>query len=706
MTPDRATRVGGRFHILWIAVIYCVMVVSGCGEWPRYGRQTPPEIAREAGTSTTPNERLKTDDPDKPIETQSPQKIVGTGRTVGRTLSRRAAIDANDPNALVLNFKDAELVDVVKVILGETLKENYLIEPGVSGTVSIESHRGFKHDELLSLLESLLAIHNAVLLREPSGLIRVLPRDRAASGSLGPLESLNRGALVAGYRSQLFVPRFVAVAELKKLLEPYVGNHVTLTSDEKRNVLIAAGTGTDLAKLRDAIAVFDVDWLAGMSVGLFPVSYSEVKTVMTDLKTVFSANTKDDMSDIVRFTPIERLNAILVVTPQARYLDDVEAWIERLDQAGATDERRLFVYRVENGKATEMAAVLSEIFSSRRERRVPLPQLAPGLEPVELRSPGLAPSVPTAPDQAGLAVTGSGEIRIIADEPNNALLLLATPREYRMVTAALRELDVTPLQVLIEASIIEVSLTEDLEYGVEWFFKNNLNVGGAERTGNALLDLGDGGLAALTPGFSYALTDSASRVRAVLNLLAAESELNVLSSPSLMVLSNQSAIINVGDEVPIPTRQAVSTIDPDAPTVNEIEYRDTGVILEVTPRVNSGGLVTMEVAQEVSDVGQTTTSGIDAPTFQQRKIASTVAVQSGNTVVLGGLIRDRTSTGESGIPGLYRLPVVGKLFGATTNEARRTELLVLITPRAVVDAAAATALTEEFRAKLRGLATP
>ena len=283
---------------------------------------------------------------------------------------------------------------------------------------------------------------------------------------------------------------------------------------------------------------------------------------------------------------------------------------------------------------------------------------------------------------------------------------MATAIEYQMIEQALKELDVMPLQVLIEASIIEIRLVDELSYGLEWAFQNGgINIGGgSDKTGSALLDLGDPGLSSLSPGFSYALLDSTGAVQAVLNTLASRSQVNVLSSPTVMVLGNQTASINVGDQVPIASRQSVSNIDPAAPTVNEIEYRDTGVILTVTPRVNPGGLITMEIRQEVSDVAVTTSSGIDAPTIQQRNIESTVAIQSGNTIILGGLIRDNASDSDAGFPGLHDIPVIGTLFGNTSRSTTRTELIVLITPRAVTNTQQAIDVTDEFQARLKGLA--
>ncbi len=279
-------------------------------------------------------------------------------------------------------------------------------------------------------------------------------------------------------------------------------------------------------------------------------------------------------------------------------------------------------------------------------------------------------------------------------------MILATAQQYRQVEATLRRLDVSPLQVLIEATIAEITLQGDLKYGMEWFFTNKVG----NKTGIGQLDLGVPGIAAIVPGFSYSIVDNAGAVRAVLNALADDSRLNVISSPSLMVLNNQTASIDVGDEVPITTQQQQSTVGGASPVVNNIEYRNTGVLLSVTPRVNAGGLVVMEVAQEVSNVaGESTGDANLTPTISKRSITTAVAVQSGQTVVLGGLIREQKTLGRSGIPGLYNLPLIGPLFGTTVDEQQRTELVVLITPRAVQDSADAAQVTDEFRSKMQSL---
>ena len=507
---------------------------------------------------------------------------------------------------------------------------------------------------------------------------------------------------------------YVAALEMQKILEPYVADSNNLRIDSKRNLVIANGTRQELDLIQETIRIFDVDWMRGMSMGLYPLTYVDPKTLKGELDSIIGAMeaepSKEMLGGLVRAVPIERLNSMLLISSTPAALREVEIWIYRLDKPGEKVGQRLYVYHVQNAKAIELADILGQIFAGTMkstERRPP--ELAPGQTPVEIGAEAGTPVPPparTAPTTIaggdGVSLPSSDSIEIIADDVHNALVVLATPQDYTMVEAAIKKLDVVPLQVLIEASILEVTLRDDLSFGVEWFFKNNALIGD-NKNGSGQLDLGSSLIRSLQPGFSYVIGTSAEDVRIALNALENESDVNVLSSPSLMVLDNQTATINVGDEIPVPARQSVSNLDPNAPTVNEIQYRKTGVTLNVTPRVNSGGLVTMEVKQEVSSAVTTTTSDIDAPTIQNRLIESVVAINSGETIILGGLIQDSQTDSEGGIPVIHRIPIVGKLFGRTVKDNHRTELLILITPRVVGGKDDARDITDEFRRKLRGI---
>ncbi len=619
---------------------------------------------------------------------------------------------------VTLNFENTNVLEVIKVILGDLLGENYTVDPKVQGSVTLQTSRPLAKDALLPALELLLRSNGAALVSD-GGLYRVVTLEDAVKAGSVPQLGGAAAPLPKGYGVRIVPLKHVAAPEMEKILTPltHAGNVVRV--DVPRNLLILAGTAREMERLLQTVDIFDVDWMAGMSFALFTPAYVDAKTLAGELENVFGKDKDGPLAGLVRLVPIERLNALLVVTPRPGYLKKVKDWVERLDFETAGSGRRLFVYHVQNGKAAELAEILTQVFEKDDSKAiVKPPQLAPGLEPAEIRSkaasrekekrastPGRAARVSSAA-QEGLAVEEGSSVRIIADEVNNTLLILATVREYRQVKAALEKMDIVPLQVLIEATIAEIRLTDELEYGLQWYFKNNLD--GGNKTGTGTLDLDaipDIG-APIIPGFSYAITDAAGRVRAVLNMLAEESNVNIISSPSLMVLNNQTANINVGQQEPYQTRgtsDTASTIVDTTTVVATYEYRDTGVILTVTPRVNAGGLVTMEIEQEVSNVQEGTVGVGGNPIFLQRKIKSTVAIHGGQTVVLGGLIRENTDFSKSGIPVLYKLPIIGNLFGTTEDNTSRTELVVLITPRVVRDAAEALAVTDEFRHKMESL---
>jgi len=338
-------------------------------------------------------------------------------------------------------------------------------------------------------------------------------------------------------------------------------------------------------------------------------------------------------------------------------------------------------------------------------------QAAPALAPSQAgaTSGEARPLALSTPPEGVVARAGAGEldvgaVTLIADDKRNALIVKATAADYAKIEQVIRKLDIWPFQVLVEVTIVDVELSGELSLGVEWFLKG---AAGGRRT-EARLDLGAPGIAPVVPGFSYTVLDTANVIRGVLNMLASASKLKVLSSPTMMVLDNHKASIRVGDQVPVRTSEAAGiTTSATLPVIaSTIDYKDTGVLLEVTPRVNASGMVHMEIHQEVNDVQQTTSSGIDSPTINQRRITTTVAVQDGETVVLGGLIRDRKSGSETGIPLLHQIPLLGWLFKSRTDVTARSELIVVITPSAVRDQSEARAVTDELQKRMTEITLP
>ncbi|HUD52835.1 type II secretion system secretin GspD [Parvibaculum sp.] len=602
---------------------------------------------------------------------------------------------------IILNFVNADVKDVAKAILGDFLKLNYAVGANVQGTVTIETSRPLGRNAVLPVLEQALRL-NGMALVKTNDIYKIVPAADAPREAGISRANGRRGTTQAGYGVEIVPLRYIGAAEMQRLLEPLAPAQGSLHSDPVRNVLIIEGTQQERSAMLDNIALFDVDWLSGMSFALYTPRYTDAQGLAKELGEVLGGR-NSPLSGLVKLVPIDRLNAVLAISPQARYLEQLQRWVDRLDRPGQSMDRRIFVYHVQNGRATDVAGVLLKVVNGGDAWKAAGRQTAGGERSTFAGGaipPGGIPGEADAQDAdldfgggAGISASGLENVSITADEPNNALVILATPKEYGVVEAALRQLDTVPMQVMLEASIAEVTLTDQLKYGVQYFFQ----------FGNSheirLSNNKTAAISASYPGFSYTFS-SGDDIKVILDALSAVTHVDVVSSPRVLVLNNQTATLQVGDQVPIATSTSQSTSSSDAPIVSSIQYHDTGVILKVTPRVNQGGMVMLDISQEVSDVITTDSSTIDSPTIQQRKINSTVAVQDNETIALGGLMKNSRTRGKTGIPLLKDIPVVGNLFRSTEDTSGKTELMVLITPHVVDNLQRARTVTEELRLKL------
>lgn len=610
--------------------------------------------------------------------------------------------DTNAAGEVTLSFEGADLREVTKTILSDILKVSYIMDPRVGGSITLHTKRPIPKAAILPTFETVLRMSGAVLLRQDDGVYQVIPSTLAGKGNLTPRLGEVGKPLPPGYTIQVVPLKYIGAPDIAKLLEPLSPEPGAIRVDLLRNLLILSGTEPELRHLFETIEMFDVDWLAGMSVGLFTLKNVDVKTVAGDMEKLFGDRSAGPLAGALRLMPIERLNALMVVTPQAKYLDQAKLWLERLDQSGLGEGgMRLFVYQVQNGKAELLAGLLNDAFGKRSgQQNTKAPTIAPGSQPIEVKSADTKNAAPLVPVTAGTtggsnALALPQDVRIIADKENNALLILAAASDYENIEAALRKLDVVPRQVLIEVTIAEITLKDELAYGLEWFMKKGARISGQ-------LDAGKAGIARLAPGLSYSWTSASGDISAILNMLATDSKLKIISSPHITVADNQKASIQVGDRVPTITQtQTANTATPGV--ISSVQYLDTGVLLTVTPRVNASGLVTMEINQEISNASQTTTSSIDSPTIQKRTAQSTVTIQSGETLVMAGLIKEEKSRSSEGLPGLSAIPLVGGLFGAQTTSDNRTELIILITPRVLHTVKQAVEVTGEYRQRMSGL---
>jgi general secretion pathway protein D len=650
-----------------------------------------------------------------------------------------------------LKFEDTPLADVLSLVLREIAQVDYVVYPPISGTVTLATQGQVTADQAVFLLEAALQANGMLMVRDARGTYHI-GRAEAIKGAVPALRQSGRGPLPPGYGAIVVPLKYMGAGEMASILRPMAPADAIVRVDTVRNLLVLVGTRTQAEGWLDIINTFDVDLLKGMSVGVFPLKYVTIAEVDAALRLLGGASASApaaaqgsanaaasvgrpaaaagaDAASLpgnfplfgaLRVIPIERINSVLIITPRAAYLDEARRWLEKLDQPGGNSaEAQLFVFAVQNGSAKHLANVLNGLFggdvsasSSAAPRSV-----APGLPTSTANTSGFGSSASSSAGAGAGALSGgtstvqgsglttvklSSGVRVMADEINNAVLVYGTRGEYEKIQATLKQLDVSPTQVLIEASIIEVSLNDDLKYGLQWIFSDTAR-GSSDLTGTGVLsNIAGAALSPVGAGFSYTLRNAAGNVRAVLSALAEKSLVKVISSPTLMVLDNHSASIAVGNQQPIKVGESITE---GGLSQTNIQYKDTGVTLTVTPSVNAGNMVTMQVAQGVTDVGQ-----IDVATgqrsFLQRQFASKLAVRSGESVVLGGLIRDNTTTGKSGVPGLHDIPLFGHLFGATTTNTNRVELVVIITPRVVRNEQDTREVGQELKDRMKVLFPP
>ncbi len=732
------------------------LLLGGCASLTAQRPNPPPFTFPEEGSATPLRGATEPQPAPAPAsEPQEPRLYPGNDRVVKLAPAPKPDPVLQQGDAVSLNFENAPLGEVVHALLGDLLKLNYTIDQGADVTVSLRTQKPLPRAQVLDVLDTLLLPHGLTLVRDPAGVYHVTARDGVKGGL--PVVGSGQEKALPGAGVLVAPLKYIGAAEMAKVLEPLAPEGALVRVDTVRNLLVLQGSKAQLEGWMQIIDTFDVDFLAGLSVGVFPLEHASVAEVKDAVALMLGqqalaggADAKggvagaaaaggnapggadaSPLSGLVKVLPIERLNALLVVTSRRHYLDLVRDWLARLDRPADNElEPRLFVYPVQNASAVHLAELLNGLFGAAGQGGAAKTSgVAPGLAPTRIGGTGMMAAntlggtggttsssgsgttptlgaqavqpAGTAPGREAAQTSVSqleGNVRVVADEKRNALIIRAPRKEYRRIEAALRELDKAQTQVLIEASIVEVTLTDNLKYGLEWYLQNGL---GGGRTGTAQFNMrSSGDIGPTQPGFSYTITNSAGVVRAALNALADKSLLRVLSNPSLLVLDNHTAVIQVGQQQPIKNATTVSSQDL---VTESITYKDTGVMLSVTPSVNAGGLVTMDIVQQVTDVGE-----VDAATgqrsFMNRQIQSRVAVRSGESIVLGGLIRDNESNGRSGVPVLADLPVIGALFSTTNDTRQRTELLVLLTPRALENDDALRQASQEMRERMRGIA--
>jgi general secretion pathway protein D len=670
-----------------------------------------------------------------------------------------------------LNFDNSPVASVAKVVLGDILGVGYVIDPRVQGNISLSSGRPIPKSDVVFALENALRIGGIALVRDDTG-YRLMPQGDAVGSGIADASD----RMTPGYGVTVVPLQYVSAQTVLKLVDSFATKQGMIRADTNRNLILIQGSGSERRNAVDLVLSFDADFLKGQSVGIFPVQNSNPGPIIAELEKIVDSGEGGMTQGLVKFQSIARMNAVLAVTRKPELLNRVETWIRRLDTTN-TGRSAVHVYRVKFGDARQIARVLNDVFgagsssgSSSSSLDSPGGQVAPGSGLASSSSGGSALNrLSAGPNQSssgfganasgragssGVADASSGSqpaygassasqgggslfdssatgqnsgrggagpgnvldgVRITADSVNNTLLIYASQEQYRIIEQTIREVDQPQLQVAIDATIAEVTLTDDLQYGIQSYIMSR-DVGLKPNTGSVGFNgatsvaaaAADVVLQRAIPGFNF-LVGSAQTPRAVLNALHAITDVKVLSNPSVVVIDNQVATLQVGDEIPIQTGSA--TVLTGSNTIaNTTDYRSTGIILRVVPRINANGNVRLDVEQEISNPVANSSSGSSStstnsltPTVSTRKVRSSVAVASGQTVLLAGLISDSQTKTRTGIPGLDQIPGLGEaVFGQTDKQVKRTELIIFIRPQIIRDGADAHFVAEELRTKLRG----
>jgi general secretion pathway protein D len=657
-----------------------------------------------------------------------------------------------------LNFENAPVAAVAKVILGDVLGVGYTIDPRVQGTVTMASVRPIAKADALYVLENALRMSNVALVRERGGGYRLLPANEAVPSGID-----RAGSAEAGQGISVVPLRYVSAQTVFKLLDAFGVRATTVRPDVGRNTLIITGSGSDRGAAIDTILSFDADWMRGQSVGIFPVRNSTPEPVISEIEKIMDSGEGGLSQSMIKFQSIGRLNSILVVSQKPEYLKRAGVWIARLDKSD-TEGVNLKSYPLRYGNSKLVVVLLNDMLlghgpagsldsaSSQVSPGGGLSVSSSGAPPAVAALSGLPPSSgvsgggpgassaplsmrpapaagaggiglgspPGGQDYPGQGLLGGGgksasgagilpNVRITADVTNNAVLVYANAESQRVVEQTIRQIDRPQRQIAIEATIAEVTLNDQLNYGVQFFLASqkgsisNTISGvspsntGLEPASNAVNAAAGALLGRVLPGFNF-LVGSENSPRVILDALHGVTDVKVLSNPSLVVLDNQAATLQVGDQVPFSTGTA-TVLTANNTVVNTIDYKNTGIILRVLPRANANGNIVLDIEQEISNVAAGSAQSL-TPTISQRRVKSSIAVTSGQTVLLAGLISETQNRMRQGIPLLDSIPGVGDAFAHQNTQRTRTELILFIRPTVIKDGVDAHVIAEEMRSKM------
>ncbi len=652
-----------RIKALWLALaLFCTLPVGSLAQNGTLEEQdlTIPQVEKSPFENAAPGEK-------KPIE---------------------IALDSMD------------IYPVLDYILGGILGLNYVVDPGIKGTISVKIRGEYTKKEFLNLFNSILQIHGIAITQDSQNLYKIIRKSN--SGKIGASEVVisDRVAKSPGDVIRVYQLRYISAAHAAASLRNFVSPGATILAEPSVNALILVDTADNAQKVEKILSLMDSSLFEEVHWRLFSLEYTEAGEMAQDLNRIFLSEglyLRPGMDKGgLQILPLKTVNSLLVVTKWSELLDVVGNWIKELDHGQSEKGSKVYVYFVQNGQAKDLADLLNQIYSEKSASKSPSRKVLVSRIKEKKKNK----------EAAAGELTGRAEI--IPDEANNALLIKATPRDYSIIMDVLKQIDVVPRQVLIDVLIVDVALRDDVRYGVEWYLKNHfkgsyygnlalgtgVNTSGTSTTSAVPPPIGEG-----AAGIAYTLYAGTGDLRGLLMALAEKTDVNILSSPNILAVDNQESSIEVGDDVPT---LGQTNITGDT-VVRSVEYRNAGIILKVKPSINNSGLVRMEVTQEVSSVVSEKTEGIESPRFKTRKASTHIVATDGQTILIGGLMQTQKTRNSSGIPVLKDIPILGYMFGGWRRSMEKTELLIAITPHVIKTKEEADALTKEFTERVKSI---
>jgi len=617
-------------------------------------------------------------------------------------------------SGVVFNFDNADLFEVIRV-MGEILKINYLIDPRVKGVVNIHTAGQISIDDVFPVFQTILQMNGATAIKKDN-LYEIIPFGDAKKLPFTPSKVQDPDKIPADerYTIQIVVLKFIPAPEVSKLIKPFLSDGADIVEYPTHNVILIGDVASNVKKALDIIDLFDIDLFTDLRVRIYPILHSDVTEVAKEMEKIFTSfevSLKSARGVGITFTPIARINALLVVSSIPNIFDKVEAWLKQLDRTPSEGTKlSVFVYYVQNMKAKDMADVLKQVFVPSKEKKG---EKAPTTTPAQPTPPGPrgvrpapTPTQPAAPATEEASGIPEGEIGVVVDETNNALVIRAYQRDYRFILETIKKLDIYPKQVLVEVFLAAVTLDDNNKYGLEW---GRYITSGKPNAQQFVIS----GLAPEDPfnqalrlvGFRYSIVALGEKLAAALEAAAAEGRLNLLASPHVLASNNKEAKIQIGKSQPILTNTYTTTGTVSTGVVEgTIEYKDIGIIMSLTPRISDSGLISLEISIEQSDVSYTTLGTLPSvPVFDKKTAKTVLSVQEGQTIVIGGFIEETKRRNTSGVPFLSKIPIFGALFGTQEYINTKTEYMVIMIPHIITDSLKSKAVTEDFLEKLKEL---